>query len=329
MVNRRSIISIGFFLAAVFGCAHKSNIQPTTPTKAPAITGLSPSADTVGGSVTITGANFSTDTAEETVTFNGVAAVITSATLHTLIVKVPAGATTGKVTVAVNGLSASSPSTFTVTGTGSGAVNPPTITGFTPQTDTIGAQVTISGTGFSSSPQKDTVKFNGVTAVVVSAFWSQLTVVVPTNALSGKITVTVGSQTATSAAIFTIPAPTISSFTPETDTVGAQVTITGSHFSSIPGNDTVKFNGQPAGIVSASPTQIIALVPDYALIGNITVTVGAQTVTSPGIFTITGVSTLAGGPGDAFRDGAGMYASFSTLQGLATDANGNVYVVYM
>jgi hypothetical protein len=296
-------------------------------TAAPIITGISPASDTIGGSVTISGQNFSADTAGETVRFNGTPALITAATASQLIALVPPGATTGNIIVIVDGVSGSSPSTFTVTGGGVGPV--PTITNFTPQTDTIGARITISGTNFSSTPQNDTVKFNGVVAQVISASWSQLTVIVPTNALSGKISVTVGSQTATSSASFTLLTPTIGSFTPQTDTVGAQITITGSNFSSTPGLDTVRFNGQPATVVSATPGQLIVLVPDYAIIGNITVTVGAQTVTAPGVFTITGVSTLAGGPGDAFSDGAGMYAAFSTLQGLATDANNNVYVVDM
>ncbi len=80
----------------------------------PGITGFTPDSGMVGDTVTITGKNFSTTAANNTVTFNGTVAGVTSATATQLVVTVPEGATTGKITVTARGLTASSSSDFTV-----------------------------------------------------------------------------------------------------------------------------------------------------------------------------------------------------------------------
>jgi len=81
--------------------------------------------------------------------------------------------------------------------------------------------------------------------------------------------------------------PTISSFTPSSGIVGTSVTISGTNFSSTLSSNTVKFNGTTASLSSGNTTQLIATVPSGASTGKITVTVGANTVTSSGDFTIT------------------------------------------
>ena len=53
----------------------------------------------VGSSVTIYGAGFSSTPSQNTVTFNGTPATVTSATTTTLVATVPAGATTGLISV--------------------------------------------------------------------------------------------------------------------------------------------------------------------------------------------------------------------------------------
>jgi uncharacterized protein (TIGR03437 family) len=73
----------------------------------PAITGISPSSAPVGSSVTIAGVNFGeTQGATSTVTFNGLAAPVTSWNTSSINVLVPAGVKTGStnVSVAVSGV---------------------------------------------------------------------------------------------------------------------------------------------------------------------------------------------------------------------------------
>ena len=83
----------------------------------------------------------------------------------------------------------------------------PTISSFTPSSGIVGTSVTISGTNFSSTLSSNTVKFNGTTAALSSGNTTQLIATVPSSASTGKITVTVGANTATSASDFTITTP--------------------------------------------------------------------------------------------------------------------------
>ncbi len=82
----------------------------------------------------------------------------------------------------------------------------PTITGFTPGTGAAGTSVTITGTNFDGVPANNTVRFNGVAAVVSSGTTTQLVVSVPVGASTGPITVTNSGGTATSGSSFIIPA---------------------------------------------------------------------------------------------------------------------------
>lgn len=57
------------------------------------------------------------------------------------------------------------------------------------------------------------------------------------------------------------PMPTITGFTPKTDTVRGLLTITGNNFSAIPGNNIVKINGISASVNSATETQLVVTIP--------------------------------------------------------------------
>ena len=70
----------------------------------PTITSLAPTSGPVGTAVTITGTNFGATQGTSTVTFNGTTATPTSWSATSIVVPVPAGATTGNVVVTVGGL---------------------------------------------------------------------------------------------------------------------------------------------------------------------------------------------------------------------------------
>lgn len=82
---------------------------------APTITSFTPASGATGTTVTITGTNFSTTPANNTVSFNGTAAVVTASTATSITTTVPTAATTGKITVTVNAVTAMSTNNFTVT----------------------------------------------------------------------------------------------------------------------------------------------------------------------------------------------------------------------
>lgn len=63
------------------------------------IISLSPGSGPIGSTVTISGTGFSTTASQNTTTFNGTNATLSSATTTQLVVTVPAGATTGLIAV--------------------------------------------------------------------------------------------------------------------------------------------------------------------------------------------------------------------------------------
>ena len=155
-----------------------------------AIISFTPQSGAVGSTVTINGTAFSPTPSQNTVRFNGTTASIVSASATSLVVTVPAGATTGPISVSTGAGSVSSSSNFTVS-TVSGV---PAITSFTPNMGTPGTAVSITGTNFDILAN-DKVTFNTTHAAVNSATSTLIGTTVPANATSGKIAIaTPGGQ---------------------------------------------------------------------------------------------------------------------------------------
>ncbi len=152
--------------------------------------GLLPASGKVGKSIGILGQGFNGATG---VSFNGTAAKFDASSDTFLTVTVPAGATTGIVTVAIPSGNLKSRISFRVT---------PTIKSFTPSSGAVGTPVTITGV---SLTQTSKVTFGGVkaTTVVVNSD-TQVTANVPTGAKTGKIAITTAGGAATTSAIFTV-----------------------------------------------------------------------------------------------------------------------------
>lgn len=163
---------------------------------------FSPNGGPVGSAVTIYGTGFSATPGQNSVSFNGTAAAVTSATATQLVTSVPAGATTGAISVTTPAGTATSAAPFTV-----GASDVPTITGFTPTIATPGTAVTISGTNFESDIPKNRVKFNSALALPTAAAATSITAAVPGIAGSGRVTVQTVAGAATSASDFFVPPP--------------------------------------------------------------------------------------------------------------------------
>jgi hypothetical protein len=250
--------------------------SPSAFTVQPAITGFSPGMGPAGTVVTITGTSF---TGATSVTFGGAPAASLTVTASQITATVPAAAVTGPIVVTTPGGTATSSTDFVV-----GSVPTPTVTGFTPASGPPGTSVTVTGTNLAGATA---VAFNGIGATISSTTATSVTVTVPAAATTGKITVTTAGGTATSASGFTVPAPTISSFTPSSGPVGSSVTITGTGFLASP--KTVAFHGTDAGTpTSVTNTSMTVTVPAGATNGTITVTAPSGTGTSATSFTVTG-----------------------------------------
>jgi len=90
-------------------CNKEAEPQPEPPKLVPEITDISPDAGFVGMHVVIEGKNFSKTLAENTVKFAGVNASVVDADENSIEVIVPAGGTTGVVTVIANDATATGP----------------------------------------------------------------------------------------------------------------------------------------------------------------------------------------------------------------------------
>ncbi|MBI5836475.1 MAG: IPT/TIG domain-containing protein [Candidatus Eisenbacteria bacterium] len=239
----------------------------------PTISSFTPDHGTVGASVVITGTNF---TGVNTVVFwNTIPASFTVNSAIQITATVPAGATTGVLSVNNPAGMAFSATNFHL---------PPTLTSFSPSSGPVNTTVTLTGTNFTGATG---VTFNGTPATIYSVTSNiQMTARVPVGATSGTIAVTTPGGTATSASSFTVTAgPAITSFLPLSGVVGASVTINGVNFT---GATVVKFGeGAYASFTVNSATQITATVPPGARTASITVVTPAGTALSSGSFTVT------------------------------------------
>ncbi|MDF2192102.1 IPT/TIG domain-containing protein [Paraflavitalea sp. CAU 1676] len=148
------------------------------------------------------------------------------------------------------------------------------ITTFSPAEAAEGATVVIKGIAFSPDKALNTVKFNGLAAAVsnAAANGTELSVTVPEDATTGKITVTVGDQTVTSTTEFKVnaTAPVITTVVPEKGDIGTEVTITGNRFTN---TSEVYFGGIKATEVTfVGKTSLKAKLPAGALNGKVKVT---------------------------------------------------------
>jgi RHS repeat-associated protein len=134
-----------------------------------------------------------------------------------------------------------------------------------------------SGTGAGSFPATVSIPEGGTAATFLftATASGQLTLTATAqNRLPGSITFTIAPQFA------------ITGFTPTTGPIGTAVAIAGVGFDPNLSGNQVKFNGEPAVIVSGNATLLNAIVPPRATTGAITVTNVRGTATSATSFTV-------------------------------------------
>ena len=290
-----------------------------TVTPGAAITAVAPLFGLPGTTVTITGSEFSTTPTDNIVKFNGTAAVVTSSTATQIVTTVPAGATSGSITVEVMGNTGTSPASFTVAALVGGAVqgNPLTLTA---------AVTTPVSTGLSSPSSITTDGTN----LYVADFGSNTILKVDS---SGVVTTLAGSGTAAEtdgtgiAADFNGPAGITTDGTNlyVTDYTGhtiRQVVIASGVVTTLAGSGTAgAADGDGTAATFDGP---IGITTDGT---NLYVTDRTQhTIRQIGLASPNTVSTLAGTAGTSgAADGTGTAATFNEPSGITTDGT-NLYV---
>ncbi|RDY61656.1 IPT/TIG domain-containing protein [Flagellimonas nanhaiensis] len=203
-MKKKILFGLSLLALIFYVSCGKDDDSTTTPEQEEVeITSFSPGSGEPGTEVTLIGKNFGKTASGNTVKFNGTTATVTSATATQLKTTVPNGATTGKITVTVGSSTATSSSDFTV-------LEPQPalqITGFQPMEGERGSSVILTGTNFSTTAGENVVKFGTVEAEVVTAKADELTVTVPDNAVSAKISVTTDGTTVTSTEEFEVFSP--------------------------------------------------------------------------------------------------------------------------
>ncbi len=156
--------------------------DPFTVVPPPVISSFTPTSGPQGSYVTITGTNL---TGTTVVRFNGTpSSVITNNTATSLSVQVPAGATTGLISLTNPGGTATSSASFTVTAT-------PVLTSIVPGSAPVGGTVVLNGSNLAGTRS---ITFGGnvdvTSGFAVNAAGTQITgIVVPAGAVTGNVTV--------------------------------------------------------------------------------------------------------------------------------------------
>ena len=176
----------------------------------------------------------------------------------------------------------------------------PQVLNISPTTGSPGTIVTIQGTNFGILQGTSTVTYAGVTLTATSWSNTQITVTIPSNAVTnGVFIVNVGGQISNTSAAFTITEPQLTGVSPSSGLPGTQVTLTGRGFGTSQGKSYVAFNGQVAQITTWNDSYIVCIVPTPSNTspGNVSVVVwvdgskstNAQTFTIQ-VPTITGIN---------------------------------------
>ncbi|WP_351230143.1 RHS repeat-associated core domain-containing protein [Streptomyces sp. NPDC002133] len=160
---------------------------------------LVPARAAVGATVTLSGTGFSATPASNTVMFGTKTAEVVSASAHRLVVKVPADAPAGKVSVTVGGANTQSPESFTPAGPA------PAISKIEPDAGYVETDVVITGSGFAAAATDNVVRFGGgLVGLVKSRTDTALTVTVPQGAVNGQIEVETPDGRVTSATTYRV-----------------------------------------------------------------------------------------------------------------------------
>ena len=112
MLRRVALAAIATLAIAASACSSTTTSATSTIASPPAVTSFKPASGPVGTVVTIKGTNLAGATE---VAFNGVTGTLTKDTARKIKVKVPAGATTGKIEIVTPKGHARTATVFTVT----------------------------------------------------------------------------------------------------------------------------------------------------------------------------------------------------------------------
>lgn len=249
--------------------ARGPEFRVTAPPPAPVIRSIAPADARAGAEIVVRGEHFSPRLTGNLVDIAGVPAVVRNASPVALTVIVPEGAQSGLVHVRVPGAGdANSPAELSLL--------PSTrVEAIAPLRAGPGAELIVSGAGFSDDPKRNHVFIANTRAKVVAASAKELRVLVPERVRSGRVLVDVaGAGRATSAAPFVVQAaPSITRIEPAHARPGTTVSVYGADFGDDVTAVTATVAGQSVQVVSVAPTKVLLQLPNDARSGPLALTV--------------------------------------------------------
>jgi hypothetical protein len=274
----------GPLVVTVLNAGTARTTQPFLITTPPFIARVEPAAATVGSLVRIVGTSFGTSSAVVEVALAGRRMDVRSVTDTQIEAVVPPGATSGRITVSVRLQgTATSPADFTV-------LTDFAVTSIEPASAYPGQSITIRGGGFVQQGLR--VAFTGSRAPALFTFvnGSELRVVVPGDATTGPVTVTLPDGRSLSAAFTradTPPGVGITEVAPTCLRPGCTAIVRGWGFGTRPSAQTVTMLGQRLRVRRASPFELELSLPRATGTGALRVEVRGQPAVDSPTFTIT------------------------------------------
>lgn len=257
-----------------------SRIQVTTPAGIsgtssnfhvlPRVIRFNPASGASGTNVVLEGGGF---TGASRVTFNGTPATFQVDSSMRIRAVVPAGATTGPISVVTPEGTNTTTSLFHL---------PARVNSVTPTSGVRGTAVTVDGVNLNGATR---VLFNGVEAEFGVVSPTRLATTVPALATTGRITVETPAGSVLSSGTFVVR-PVLDSFTPLSGPVGTPVMLEGAGFTNIA---SVRLGDAAATFTVLSVTNIRAVVPLGAFSGKFRVrTQDGTEVVSQGTYLVDG-----------------------------------------
>jgi len=261
-------------------------------TAAPQLASVTPTRVEVGQPVTLAGRSFVAESGGNTVLFGDQRGIVTAATKTEIKVLVPAVLAAGEVAVVVETKGGrSTPVTLKV-------FRGASVKALEPDVALPGATIRIRGENLAGQPL--TVQMGGAAAQVVEASADSIRAVVPALGLpEGQkvpVIVQVGASATKPVDLLIGRLPLVIEVAPKTGSLGDRVLVKGRGFDPTQAGNTVTFGGQPALVVSASPTELAVVVPASA--GGeiqpdapVVVTAGGRASTGPVTFVMARLPT--------------------------------------
>lgn len=254
------------FLTFIVACKKDKTEVPVVPFK---INSYYPNSGNAGTLVTIEGEGFGPDVSGYTATISGKVAEVISATASAIVLRIPAGGSTGAISLKYK------EQNYDV---GHYTYQELSVKTVFPANGPAGSQITITGEGFGSITGPAVVLINGKPALVVSVSDNIIVAEVPADAGFGPITVKVNGKESTGQN-FTYQS--VSSIKPLTGGKNTKVTINGVGFEDLAAGNIVDFNGTAATVLEANNSRLVVLAPDGVSTGPLSVSINGQKITGP------------------------------------------------